>query len=1448
MRRSGGAKSFRGVIPHWLIGFVMVIVSHASMAQTTYDAERDTLVVRGSGNLISALTAELSGLERVERAGEILYIRRCESEPLAKGKSTLRADEDDSDQLTFAFRKMPDRTPEPELQLGGKPLPHNAYSIIFFPVPRRANYESAEIEIIIEGAGVTLKRAPADRLTANYKYTVLKYLPAKHKLIAWASRILIKGSLVLGETDGIKGDYQNQILELQCRTGDFSNKLIVEGSGELRVLDSEIRRGEYSRGFTLRVYGSLVARHSLFSGAQEPVLETFSEKVDIVDSTFRTGLSPAVIFHRPPTRFEGNYIEANDHPGISITEQASGTVLYDCEVRGFGKEYRGIYKPGVISVGGARLTTVNSIFPWECVRVRDGEVSICYELSFRAIDAQGKPVPNLELEVLGDEPFPRKLRTDSLGLTEPVVVQAKLLKPRPPDHPIPGDYPLALDTSKRSLRITSKRSQVSLELRLKGRTLVDVYLDGRGKIVRAEEHMEKEPPSKPRIIIYDRFNTRKTKPWKPLPGSRLSIVKRNCYGKGALKVTSVSGAEVIGCIREVDFVLTDDTRFGFRLFQSGDVSPLRAGLMDEKGQWYSDFYKELIYKPRGRWFASDRLVTHISVKPEMWFLSRGRHHPTAGTRIKAIRFIQERHPDSTNAEHSFIVDNVVLYDAFDSKQKKALFNPHNLKGKVRLRFDISLPKGRKHPCYVITQEKLERLRKKYRKNPTALRKAYIEPVEQWLTKTKGYIPLTYDPHYYVETFGAFCPVHSRTALKFDPFRPDWHWCEKCGKNYRGPTFRNIWIANRENYVCSIAYKASWAYQITGEKRYAELAREIVFKRLKFRQQSRRGRNLMGNRYLMQIYDLLYDALTDEEKEMLLNALRGVRYVMPPEEFRAPTKATVPKAKVSNYAGHSLKTQLYRAIFLEDTERIQQLLNAFVSYLNRGLNEEGLWWEKSIDYHHFFIVGMELFAKRAKKLGVDLYHHPLTRQRMRKSFEIELLLSMPNNRLPGFNDGAFAQGCRGRGLWTIYKDPRGKMKQPLRSVNLPVSRLAVLRSDVEERRHQFYACLDFSDYKTEGAHAHPDNLQLIIYASGNYLAPDLGEIGYSAREHFLWYNNVGSHNTLTIDPETSPRCPGGGEEVFFVDSPLLKFISVRAAPSKGVLCRRTLALEASGDFLVDMFSASSNEPHTYDYKWLIFGELSLDAPLKNIERDKLATTTGSGYTVLREVKAGGKLSKWQARWRLGDHLALLSSAGGESSEVFIAKAPGKTNRDTIEVLIGRRRASSTVFSTVFESFLQSGKEEDAPIIGRRVEEIRKVGDGFAVRTNERSYIFVANATPKAQASAGELQLTGEVGLAVRTSDGTTLAVALISGSRLRARDVCLSAQTSFSAYLSRSREGWLLQNGPQSVKAVLSLPEKFTFYRILSDGARKKVRAKLKKNRYHIKLDKNTTYLLAPRKR
>ncbi len=195
---------------------------------------------------------------------------------------------------------------------------------------------------------------------------------------------------------------------------------------------------------------------------------------------------------------------------------------------------------------------------------------------------------------------------------------------------------------------------------------------------------------------------------------------------------------------------------------------------------------------------------------------------------------------------------------------------------------------------------------------------------------------------------------------------------------------------------------------------------------------------------------------------------------------------------------------------------------------------------------------------------------------------------------------------------------------------------------------------------------------------------------------------------------------------------MKVVSIEGCAYQGVNQKRVLGL--AREYLLDITTAESDEPHIYDYHLHGFGALTLEN-VSALERyDKLGEEYGlgriderpssPGNVWIRPGQKGEARGDWSARFvdddGFGSHVTVL---GGEDTEVFSSNTPYHVSergwddwpedgvRRALPLLLVRRRACSTTFVVVHQPFEGVSMPR---VIGREGDTLTIKGKGFTDR--------------------------------------------------------------------------------------------------------------------------------------
>ena len=134
---------------------------------------------------------------------------------------------------------------------------------------------------------------------------------------------------------------------------------------------------------------------------------------------------------------------------------------------------------------------------------------------------------------------------------------------------------------------------------------------------------------------------------------------------------------------------------------------------------------------------------------------------------------------------------------------------------------VELPGRPAHPVVACTPEELRRLREAYAsKGPErAPVSAIVEEAERFLRRVPEFPPRGGQHNQWYQC--------DRCQIGLTTVDPTHHRCPECGTVYSGEPYDDVIFARVHHANLSGVSAAAWAFAITGEKRFAERARDVL---------------------------------------------------------------------------------------------------------------------------------------------------------------------------------------------------------------------------------------------------------------------------------------------------------------------------------------------------------------------------------------------------------------------------------------------------------------------------------------------------------------------------------------------------------------------------------------------------------------------------------------------
>ena len=480
--------------------------------------------------------------------------------------------------------------------------------------------------------------------------------------------------------------------------------------------------------------------------------------------------------------------------------------------------------------------------------------------------------------------------------------------------------------------------------------------------------------------------------------------------------------------------------------------------------------------------------------------------------------------------------------------------------------------------------------------------------------------------------------------------------------------------------------------------------------------------------------------------------------------------------------------------------------------------DGFWSQGSVDYHMATLRGMQrVFDAVRGYSDPQGYEDPVDGSRFQDLvMERDLAIARRAMQVPEL--------CRypdGRGM-TVH-DSWGRIREsgaPDRSESVLLPGMGHAWLGTGEGSDQVQAHLHFSD----GAygHSHMDMLNLILFAKGQELLPDLG---YTWTTYKQWGSSTLAHNTVLIDEKEQFR----GARERYAEGDVLAFETglegvkwveasgTRVYPDLASVYRRMVMLVETGGgdtYVVDLFRVTGGEQHD----WALHGSADRDVEART---DVATGPYGAHMLPGVEVRppeharvpgdAGGRNPHYGffqnvARGEVADgvtvtfddpasHVGVRTYLPGMTgAECFLGDAPSirraqendaALDRFRMPIWLIRRKGAaplSSCFAAVHEPY-----DGEPSIEGVRKLEADGPEDAVVLAIEHQGFTdYVAHQTDPGNKpiAAGEMHFVGEAAF-VRVREGVPEIMALWGGTELRWGGLGLRVDGSYEGEVSRS---------------------------------------------------------------
>jgi hypothetical protein len=525
------------------------------------------------------------------------------------------------------------------------------------------------------------------------------------------------------------------------------------------------------------------------------------------------------------------------------------------------------------------------------------------------------------------------------------------------------------------------------------------------------------------------------------------------------------------------------------------------------------------------------------------------------------------------------------------------------------------------------------------------------------------------------------------------------------------TDRGDAVARQHSRLSMNAGTLSLAYALTGERRYAERAADLLrgyaerynaYPEHKGANKSDTGK-VMAQRLseamwlipLIEAYDYLYDSgvLTPDDKQrietdLIRPAIGFIRRKEPKSEVAERDRADKdwrtappPRGGAANWLLYYNSATIMAGAVMNDRDMVDLAVADFRRLLANGIGADGMWLEGAIGYQFFALMALVPGMETAARLGIDLWG--FDGSRVKRLFDSPLWYAYPDGTAPGINDSgrsrfgnwstmaydyAFLRYGDSTYAFLVNASPRQlhmteAVYFPTRLYQaLPEPKATTYPSLVFTnlgyailRQPNLYALMDYGPHG--GVHGHFDKLNLILFAAGPDGKGD--EMGgepvfhrYEDPLHGEWTTQTVAHNTMTVDGNS--QIAGEGKLLVFEDTPLIKVMRAETATAvPGALMDRTVVV--TPDAVLDLFHGRSSYRRTWDRTLRFQGKLDglTDGPASATSPEGR-----DGYSRLQIVRERPAAEMWQGNWQTTVGGLAATVAGASEQQILLAQGPDK----------------------------------------------------------------------------------------------------------------------------------------------------------------------------------------------
>ncbi len=453
--------------------------------------------------------------------------------------------------------------------------------------------------------------------------------------------------------------------------------------------------------------------------------------------------------------------------------------------------------------------------------------------------------------------------------------------------------------------------------------------------------------------------------------------------------------------------------------------------------------------------------------------------------------------------------------------------------------------------FQFNKEEIERIRNRGRKRPELIQSLKDSVKEAY--ENDPIVPETGIAnwsHYY------YCPDCS-VQLIFEREEPKTHTCPSCGRVFTGEPYNGAWwqLMNVHNYQG--AHQMALLWIATEDDSYAEKASRILLQyaehypnyevhgNIPYNGPGRSGAQTLDEANFLRTFalafDIVSDYMTEEEQAFVRDRmlLPGAQFLLEHRHRQIHNHEVIINSAIA----------VIGILFGREDYTKQALYDeyGFLYQLEKGLQDNHVWFEGSFGYHFYALESFYAFEKFALHTPYSNIHHPNYRNMM------EILCSYlgGDGSIPMMNDTNYVHLNHMKLLYEFpYRELGGKKMAYMLHIlykdekrdNLEAFLYGADEIEAVDMTPENYhtgigapghtilrgpegRCLLFKHDRYGGEHDHYDRLGISYEAFGHPVATDLGTTGYGAKLHYDYYKNTGTHNTLVIGEENQAPVNG-----------------------------------------------------------------------------------------------------------------------------------------------------------------------------------------------------------------------------------------------------------------------------------------------------------------------------------